>query len=51
MSQFGWSARPTAVWLQPTGVRLKEWRFENGRLEADLPQFEIHQMVVIQGAR
>ena len=44
-------ARPVAVHLQPAGVRLKEWRFEDGRLEVDVPRFEIHQMVVIQVAQ
>jgi len=31
-------------------VRLEEWRFEDNRLEVDVPQFEIHQMVVMKMA-
>ncbi len=41
-------AKPTTVHLQPAGVELEGWRFENGRLEADLPKFKIHQMVVMK---
>jgi len=41
-------ARPTAVTLQPQDRSLEGWTFENGCLEAVVPQFGIHQMVVIQ---
>jgi hypothetical protein len=40
-------AKPQAVHLQPQGIALDGWKFDSGRLEADLPPFEIHQMVVI----
>ena len=40
-------ARPTAVTLQPQGAALEGWRFTNGRLEATVPEFAIHQMVVM----
>ena len=41
-------AKPATVHLQPQGVPLDGWRWENGRLEADVPGFEIHQMVVME---
>jgi len=42
------ATRPSAVELQPRGVALDGWKYEQGRLEADVPGFEIHQMVVIR---
>jgi hypothetical protein len=39
------------VSLSRPGMQLKDWRFKDGRLEIDVPPFEIHQMVVIQKAR
>jgi len=44
-------AKPTAVHLQPSAKALEGWRFESGRLEADLPAFDVHQMVVMQIAK
>ena len=44
-------AKPAAVWLQPEGVRLTQWRYDDGHLELDLPQFAIHQMIVIQNSK
>jgi hypothetical protein len=41
-------AKPQAAYLQPQGIALEGWKFQHGRLEADLPPFEIHQMVVIE---
>jgi hypothetical protein len=40
--------RPTAVTLQPQNAPLERWTFENGRLEATVPEFDVHQMVVMQ---
>jgi hypothetical protein len=40
-------AKPAAVKLQPQNVALANWSFANGRLEADIPGFAIHQMVVM----
>ena len=43
------STEPLQVLLQPQDIRLEPWRFENGRLEADIPPFKLHQMVVVHG--
>ena len=40
--------KPTKVHLEPEGITLTGWTFENGRLEAVIPSFDIHQMVVMQ---
>jgi hypothetical protein len=40
------SRKPSRVELQPQNVPLQEWRFEDGRLEAEVPGFEIHQMLI-----
>lgn len=42
------AARPTSVKLQPQNSDITNWRFTNGRLEADVPSFAIHQMIVIE---
>jgi hypothetical protein len=34
--------------LQPQNQELKNWQFKNGRLEADVPGFAIHQMLVVE---
>jgi len=41
-------ARPTAVTLQPQGAAPENWTFANGRLDAVVPEFGIHQMVVMR---
>lgn len=41
-------AQPTAVHLEPGSIPLTDWTFENGRLQAEVPGFAIHQMVVMQ---
>ncbi len=41
-------AKPSIVTLQPQGELLREWVFTNGRLETNVPEFAIHQIVVIQ---
>jgi len=43
-------ARPARVTLEPQGAPLAGWRYENGRLLADVPAFATHQMVVAHGA-
>lgn len=42
--------KPASVELQPQGIRLDDWRFDAGRLEAEVPEFRIHQMVVMTAA-
>ncbi len=39
--------RPTSVELQPQGTALADWKYRAGRVEIDVPQFAVHQMVVI----
>ena len=41
-------AKPIAVTLEPVGQSLSGWTWENGRLEADIPGFAIHQMAVVR---
>jgi len=41
------SEKPTKIQLQPQGAAPKDWRFEDGRLEVQVPEFDIHQMLVI----
>lgn len=41
-------ARPTAVTLQPQRIDLDDWQYDNGRLVVRLPQFAIHQMLVVR---
>jgi hypothetical protein len=40
--------RPAAVTLQPQNQPLSDWRYETGRLEVTVPEFAIHQMVVVK---
>jgi hypothetical protein len=40
--------RPRSVELQPQGTGVEGWTYEHGRLEAEIPQFGVHQMVVIE---
>lgn len=42
------AAKPTSVKLQPQNEELKNWQYKNGRLEADIPGFDIHQMLVVE---
>ena len=42
------SAKPSAVHLQPQGQELHDWSYENGRLRVSIPQFAIHQIVVVE---
>lgn len=39
--------RPSGVAIQPQGISLNDWRFADGRLEMEVPGFDVHQMVVI----
>jgi hypothetical protein len=39
---------PQRVILQPQGTPLTDWRYENGRVEATVPEFQVHQMVVLE---
>lgn len=41
-------SKPVNVTLQPQGTDLLEWQYHNGRLEAEIPGFDIHQMVVMK---
>ncbi len=41
-------ARPASVKLQPQNQVLQGWEYSRGRLEADVPGFAIHQMVVVE---
>lgn len=40
--------KPKAVTLKPQGTALERWAFSNGRLEAVIPGFAVHQMVVMR---
>jgi hypothetical protein len=39
---------PRTVTLQPEGTKLTTGRFENSRWEAEIPSFQVHQIVEIQ---
>jgi len=39
--------KPAAVTLQPRNRPVDGWRYENGRVEFDVPPFDVHEMVVI----
>ncbi|MCX7013224.1 MAG: hypothetical protein NTW86_11815 [Candidatus Sumerlaeota bacterium] len=41
-------AKPAVVRLEPGATELKSWKYEADRLEADLPEFPIHQMMVVE---
>lgn len=41
-------ARPKSVMLQPQALKLRDWEWEEGRLNCRVPAFGIHQLVVIQ---
>lgn len=41
-------SKPAAVTLQPQDTAIPGWSFRNGRLEVDLPEFHIHQMLAIE---
>jgi hypothetical protein len=40
--------KPVRVSLQPQAMPLTEWRYEAGRVEATIPPFQVHQMVVLE---
>lgn len=42
------AARPKLVKLQPQNKEIKNWQYVNGRLEADMPSFDIHQMLIVE---
>jgi hypothetical protein len=42
------ATKPSSVTLQPEGKPLRRWTYENGRVEAEIPEFAIHQMVVFE---
>jgi hypothetical protein len=39
--------RPTSVLLQPQDKPVVNWVWNNGRVEFEVPGFDVHQMVVI----
>lgn len=40
--------KPTRIMLQPQDEPLSDWQYAHGRIEATVPEFDVHQMVVIQ---
>jgi len=40
-------SRPAAIRLEPQGIELNGWIYKNGRIEADLPEFQVHQILAI----
>jgi hypothetical protein len=40
--------KPTSIRLVPQETTLKDWTYENGRLNAALPKFAIHQLMVVE---
>jgi hypothetical protein len=40
--------KPARVVLQPQGTVQTSWRYEDGRVHGIVPQFEVHQMVVLE---
>jgi hypothetical protein len=40
--------KPAQVTLQPQGISLADWSYEDGRVQANIPEFTVHQMVVLQ---
>ncbi len=40
--------KPTHVTLQPQDIPLADWSYEDGRVQATVPEFNVHQMVVLQ---
>ena len=40
--------RPSSVSLEPQHQPAIDWKYENGRLEIDVPPFAIHQMIVVK---
>jgi len=43
-------AKPTSIRLIPQNTTLEDWTYENGRLNAVLPEFAIHQLMVVEVA-
>jgi hypothetical protein len=39
---------PRTVMLQPEGVALTDWTYREGRVEMQVPSFDVHQMIVIE---
>ncbi len=39
---------PNSVRLQPQDKPIDDWRYQDGRLTIDVPQFAVHQILVIQ---
>jgi hypothetical protein len=39
--------RPAAVNLQPQGTLMEDWRFDAGVLRVTVPEFDVHQIVVV----
>jgi hypothetical protein len=40
--------RPTRITLQPQGTPLADWHYNADRVEAAVPEFAVHQMVVLE---
>lgn len=40
--------KPATVQLQPQNAPLDRWRYEGGRVEVEIPKFDVHQMVVMK---
>jgi hypothetical protein len=41
------SRQPSRVTLQPQAMPLANWDYDAGRVQATVPQFQVHQMVVL----
>ncbi|HOP76284.1 MAG TPA: hypothetical protein PLD05_02270, partial [Thermogutta sp.] len=39
---------PEFILLQPQGMEIRTWKYESGRIEFEIPGFDIHQMAVIK---
>lgn len=44
------ASKPSALYLQPQNRKITDWKYEKGRVEIRVPQFAIHQMVVVEFA-
>jgi len=40
-------SKPLAIRLEPQGTDLNGWAYRDGRIEADVPEFQIHQILVM----
>jgi hypothetical protein len=42
------ATRPTSVMLQPQNKEIKDFKYSNGKLSLTIPNFDIHQIVVVE---